>query len=192
MTDKPRLLIFAGSNGSGKTTFATDYLAIGAPGTPFVNVDDIAHAMTRDQGEGSLIGAGRAAIDEIRARMDLRESFAIETTLAGNWQMRVIEQTVELGYRVDAIYLWAGTPELAYARVQARVRLGGHDVPRGDVFRRFDRSLASLPRLIDLATETAVYDNREVIPRLVAVFAGDTNSVRDKGVLAEMFRNMPE
>ena len=40
-----------------------------------------------------------------------------------------------------------------------RVVLGGHDVPEGDVRRRFARSLANLPAAVELSAETRIYDN---------------------------------
>ena len=43
------------------------------------------------------------------------------------------------GYRIEMIYLRVASPQLALRRIAARVKQGGHDVPRADVLRRFDR-----------------------------------------------------
>lgn len=58
--------------------------------------------------------------------------------------------------------------ELALQRIAARVRQGGHDVPRADVVRRFNRSWTNF-RLIywELADVWAIYDNAGEAPRLL-------------------------
>jgi predicted ABC-type ATPase len=44
-----------------------------------------------------------------------------------------------LGYRIEIVSLRVASPRLALRRMAARVRQGGHDVPKADVVRRFDR-----------------------------------------------------
>lgn len=58
--------------------------------------------------------------------------------------------------------------ELALQRIAARVRQGGHEVPRADVVRRFNRSWKNF-RLIyrELADLWAIYDNAGEAPRLL-------------------------
>jgi len=43
------------------------------------------------------------------------------------------------GYRIEIVFLRIESPQLGLRRIAARVRQGGHDVPRADVLRRFDR-----------------------------------------------------
>jgi predicted ABC-type ATPase len=58
--------------------------------------------------------------------------------------------------------------ELAFQRIAARVRQGGHDVPRADVVRRFDRSWKNFHLLYrELADTWAIYDNAGETPRLL-------------------------
>ena len=50
------------------------------------------------------------------------------------------------GWFVVLIYIGINDPNLNILRVGDRVQLGGHDVPRSDILRRYDRSLANLSK----------------------------------------------
>lgn len=65
-------------------------------------------------------------------------------------------------------FLWLPSVQLALQRVAARVRQGGHAVPRADVVRRFDRSWENFRSIYrPLADAWAVHDNSGEIPRLL-------------------------
>lgn len=60
------------------------------------------------------------------------------------------------------------SPQLALRRIAARVRQGGHDVPKADVLRRFDRGWVNFETLYrPLADAWAVYDNSGPRPTLL-------------------------
>lgn len=66
------------------------------------------------------------------------------------------------------VFLSLPSVELALQRIAARVRQGGHDVPRADVVRRFDRSWKNFRDFYrSLADVWAVYDNSGEVPRLL-------------------------
>jgi predicted ABC-type ATPase len=72
------------------------------------------------------------------------------------------------GYRIEIVYLCLESPQLALRRIAARVRQGGHDVPRADVLRRFTRGRANFDRVYrPLADAWAMYDNSGLLPRLL-------------------------
>jgi predicted ABC-type ATPase len=57
---------------------------------------------------------------------------------------------------------------LALRRVAARVRQGGHGVPKADVLRRFDRGWINFDTVYRALADTwAVYDNSGLRPTLV-------------------------
>ncbi len=65
-------------------------------------------------------------------------------------------------------FLWLPSVQLALQRIAARVRQGGHTVPRADVVRRFDRSWTNFRGIYrPLADAWAVYDNSGEVPRLL-------------------------
>jgi predicted ABC-type ATPase len=56
--------------------------------------------------------------------------FAFETTCSGMAYVRRLKAWKQAGYRIEIVYLRLRSPELALRRIAARVRQGGHDVPR--------------------------------------------------------------
>jgi predicted ABC-type ATPase len=53
------------------------------------------------------------------------------------------------------------SPELHIARVQARVKLGGRDIPEEKIRERYTQSRLNLIHLLPNLTELLVYDNSE-------------------------------
>ena len=80
-------------------------------------------------------------LSEIERRVRKGESFAFETTLSGHVYARRIPSWQSAGYRVELIFLSLPTPEIAIARVAARVAQGGHNVASATIRRRFDSGL---------------------------------------------------
>ena len=48
------------------------------------------------------------------------------------------------GYQFHLVFLWLPHPDMAVARVAARVREGGHDVPEETIRRRYEAGLVQL------------------------------------------------
>ncbi len=109
-------------------------------------------------------------LDRIRLLARERATFAFETTLATRSFAPWLTSLRRSGYRSHMFFLWLPSEELALARVAARVRMGGHDVPEDVVRRRFRRGLRNLLGLYDGIVDTwQVLDNTEPAgPRLVA------------------------
>jgi predicted ABC-type ATPase len=74
----------------------------------------------------------------------------------------------QAGYRVEIVYLRLRSTQLALRRIAARVRQGGHNVPRADVIRRFSRGWENFQRVYrPLADNWAVYDNSGDEPKIL-------------------------
>lgn len=132
-----QILILAGPNGAGKTTFAREFLVTDADCPTFLNADLIADELSPHEPARAAMQAGRLMIKRIRETASRGESFAFETTLADRTFARSIPKWRAAGYRVSLWFLSLSSPELAIARVQERVRQGGHFVPDAVVRRRF-------------------------------------------------------
>lgn len=141
MPRKRRIIIIAGPNGAGKTTFAREYLLKEADCPDFVNVDLIAAGLSPFDPDRAAIQAGRIMLSEIQRRTRKGESFAFETTLSGHVYARLIPRWRADSYRVRLIFLSLPDPDIAIARVAARVSQGGHHVASPVVRRRFESGL---------------------------------------------------
>ena len=164
----PRCIVIAGPNGAGKTTFARDFLTTEADVVNFVNADLIATGLSPLKPDHAAAAAGRVFIGEIDRLARAYESFAFESTLAGVGYAKRLRRMKRAGYVVEIVYLRISSPQLALRRIAARVVQGGHNVPRADVLRRFDRSWENFRNLYrPLADKWSVYDNSGAKPQLL-------------------------
>jgi predicted ABC-type ATPase len=84
-------------------------------------------------------GFGRLLLQGINRLAAARADFAFESTLSGLTYARQLRSWKTNAYRIEIAYLRLRSPQLALRRIAARVRQGGHNVPRADVLRRFAR-----------------------------------------------------
>jgi predicted ABC-type ATPase len=140
-----RLLLIAGPNGVGKTTYAFRHLRDAHGVVEFVNLDEISRGLSPLAPNSARVAAARVAHHRIREHLATGSSFAIETTLAGATHHETIALAHHRRFEVQILYLAVATAELCIARVARRVAEGGHDVPKADIRRRFARSVARLP-----------------------------------------------
>jgi predicted ABC-type ATPase len=168
-TSKPRLVILAGPNGAGKTTSAKFLLRDSLKLREFVNADTVAAGLSGFAPETVAIEAGRIILKRIATLIEQRTSFAFETTLSSKSLTRILERATKAGYQIDLIYLALPSAAIAIERVAARVILGGHDIPKATVVRRFHRSLTQLvTTYIPLVNRWKVFDNYHIPPELIA------------------------
>jgi len=166
---KPTIHLIAGCNGSGKTTFALDYLPNEVKCLRFLNPDEIARGLSPLDPAAGAFKAARLLLREVRDSVRRRETFGLESTLSGRAYLRLLRQARRAGFRIQIHYLWLPTVALALRRIRQRVRKGGHDVPEADVRRRFARSLRHfVTDYVPLAHRWAVWDNQTSPPRLLA------------------------
>ena len=100
-----RIIIIAGPNGAGETTFAREYLPVEVGITTFINADLIAAGLSPFAPELAARRAARLMLEEIDRCAAAGISFALETTLAGKGYLRRIATWRLLGYHVKQIFL---------------------------------------------------------------------------------------
>ena len=135
------VMVIAGPNGSGKTTFVSEYLR-DSEMSVYISADAIAERLVSrpEEMDSVKIQAGRLFIKEIHEIIEAGTDFIVEVTLAGKGFARIISQLKRAGYTVTIVFIFLKSPETSVARVRNRVQAGGHHVPTEDVVRRFYRS----------------------------------------------------
>jgi predicted ABC-type ATPase len=164
----PRCIIIGGPNGAGKTTFAREFLSKEAGVVHFVNPDLIASGLSPLRPELAALAAGRLFLRQLDRLAKSKDSFAFESTLSGLTHISRMKRLKTAGWRIEIVYLRISSPQLAVRRIAARVKQGGHNVPRRDVVRRFTRSWNNFARHYRLLADAwSVYDNSGRSPVLL-------------------------
>ena len=78
-----KVVIIAGPNGAGNTTFARAFLPNEAGCPHFINADLIAAGLSPFAPDRAAVRAGRIMLDEISRSAAQGDNFAFETTLSG-------------------------------------------------------------------------------------------------------------
>ena len=155
MTGSPDLFVLAGPNGAGKTTFFERILA--PTGLDVINADRIAALRwPGDEQRHAYAAADEAARLRERYLAD-RRSFITETVFSHPSKVELVRRAAQAGYRVHLRVLMVPV-DLAVARVDQRVREGGHAVPVTKIRERHARLWEHVSDAIGLAFESRVYD----------------------------------
>ena len=163
------MYIIAGPNGSGKTTFASEFLPKYVKCPNFVNADFIAQGLSPFYPNRAAIKAGKLVLSQIHEFAKAGVDFAFESTLAGKLYANLFKKLKNNGYKLHLFFLWIPNPELAIARIKKRVSGGGHNISDKDVRRRFTRSIRNFFKLYQpLLDSWMLFDNAGSIPALIA------------------------
>jgi predicted ABC-type ATPase len=135
------VIVVAGPNGSGKTTFVSEYLR-DSEVSEYISADAIAEKLVSNPEDlGTVkIQAGRLFFQHIHSLIEAEKDFVVEVTLSGKGFARIISRLKRAGYTITIVFLFLKSSETCVARVRNRVKAGGHHVPTEDVVRRFHRS----------------------------------------------------
>ena len=157
----PRIYVLAGVNGAGKSSLGG--AALREAGSDYYNPDEAARSLVAanpglDQREANsqawLIGKGL-----IEKAIANGLDFAFETTLGANTIPALLRDAAQQGIEVYVWYAGLSSPELHIARVKARVKKGGHDIPEADIRRRYEHSRLNLIDLLPHLAALRGYDN---------------------------------
>jgi predicted ABC-type ATPase len=151
----PELIVIAGPNGAGKSSLTK----LSTTNIPVIDPDAIAREIAPENPASAALATGRQAIERAKEYIQSNRSFIVETTLAGNSYLNLMREVKSLGWFVKLTYIGINNPTTNIQRVRSRVKLGGHDVPRADILRRYDRSLANLSTAAKIADRLELYDN---------------------------------
>jgi predicted ABC-type ATPase len=160
---KPTILVFAGPNGSGKTTVTKQIPICGV----YINADDL----KKEYNFSDMEAAQKAEIFRNKL-LDRKADFTFETVLSTDRNLLLLQKAKNKGYQIQCIYVLTCNAEINIARVKGRVLEGGHDVPADKIRSRYTKALKLLPQLIDICDTILIFDN-SVMPELI--FKKDKN-----------------
>lgn len=164
----PELFIIAGPNGAGKTTASKHLLPEVFDTGIFINADIIAAQLNPANPESVAMKAGRIMLEEIDKRIEQKNTFAIETTLASRSYLQLVRRVQLLGYEVVLYFFYLPSAEMAKQRVALRVSKGGHHIPPDVIERRYVAGIRYLFEYIALVNNWAVFQNDNTPPQLIA------------------------
>lgn len=153
------IVIIAGANGVGKTTFARVFLR--EYDYEFLNADEIAKSLSEENPAAKKISAGKLFFQKLNQAVAQNKSLLIESTLSGVYLQKFFEDWQKRNYQTRIIFIFVSSPETAIARIAGRVAKGGHYVPDEDVRRRFERGKLNFWKIYrNIATRwTLVYNS---------------------------------
>jgi len=156
---RPFLYVLAGVNGAGKSSVGGHVLR--EAGLDWFNPDTFARGLRELSGLSQAEANSQAwqeGVNRIRDALDQGRNHAFETTLGGNSIAALLH---EASHSHDVLMWFCGlsSPEQHIARVQARVRRGGHPINEADIRRRWPLAQQNLVRLMPVLAQLQVYDN---------------------------------
>ncbi|MEM1409456.1 MAG: zeta toxin family protein [Pseudomonadota bacterium] len=154
---RPTLFVIAGPNGAGKTTFYETVLK-GKIDAPFINADIIQRDELGDADEAVAYKAAQIAAERRSDMLERGESFITETVFSHPSKLEMLHEAKARGFRVIVFHLHISSPELAVARVEERVKAGGHPVPTRKIRERFERNQELIRAAVSMADQGMVYD----------------------------------
>jgi len=159
--EKPKLIIIAGPNGSGKTSVTSKILEHHwIEGCVYINPDNIARDDFGDWNspEAVIKAAKRAA--ELREECLLKkEGVLFETVLSAPDKIDYIWRAKNAGYFIRLFFVGTDHPSINASRIAHRVMEGGHDVPINKIISRFSKSITNCCVLSTMVNKLYVYDN---------------------------------
>ncbi|MEY4754564.1 MAG: hypothetical protein RJA44_2239 [Pseudomonadota bacterium] len=86
-------------------------------------------------------------------------SFTFETVMSSDDKVEFMRKARAAGFRVYLYFVATEDPEINIARVQHRVRMGGHPVPQDKIISRYHRSLELLADAVTHTDRAYIFDN---------------------------------
>lgn len=162
--DRPHMVLVAGANGSGKTSFMRESLSREwFDPDAWINSDEIAQRLGSWNDPECIRRASVEAGSRMRSLLDRRKSFAFETVLSV-YPRKFFRKALELGFSLHVIYLGTRSPEINAARVMRRFMQGGHTVPIEKIGTRHLKSLENALKVAAVADAFHLYDASEEGP----------------------------
>lgn len=155
------ITVLSGPNGGGKSSVAGALLR--RRGSEYYNPDEVTREILLEdpflEPEAANSLAWLQGKRLLEKAISDRLNFTFETTLGGNTIPALLRAAADSGLALRFWFVALGSAELHIARVKARVKHGGHDIPEVKIRQRYDKSRANLIQLLPHLSELRLFDN---------------------------------
>ena len=170
--DGKKMYLFAGVNGTGKTSLyitLKDKMNLGRR----VSVDDIARSLGDWRDPTVQVRAGCVALKEAKACVARGESFNQETTLPGAVIVKQLKAAKEAGFFITLYFVGVNGVEISIDRVKRRVSKGGHGISEEVIRKRYNTMPEALSRVLPYCDRAFFYDNTELFRQIACYEKGE-------------------
>ena len=192
MSENPikEIIIVAGANGVGKTTFAQEFLDQ-YPHYEYLNADEIAKEISPENPQAKQFRAGKIFFERLNKFIEQGKSCVIESTLSGRYLIKFIGRIKEQNYQTTLAFIFVDSPEISIERIAGRVKKGGHFVPEEDVRRRFVRGRENFWNIYkNLVDRWSLIYNSQGGFREIAFGEKDTPKITDENLFNDFIENL--
>jgi predicted ABC-type ATPase len=161
MIQKPKLIIIAGPNGSGKTTITNQILKHEwIEGCKYINPDNIAKEVYGDwNNPKNVMKAALLATQQRNDCIKNKQSLIFETVFSSQEKIDFLIKAKEEGYFIRLFFIGTDSPTINASRVAKRVLEEGHDVPIQKIITRYFKSIANCSVVSSIVDRLYIYDN---------------------------------
>ncbi|MGN0891203.1 MAG: zeta toxin family protein [Candidatus Spyradenecus sp.] len=160
---KPRLLVIAGPNGSGKTSITEqlhDLKHRWMLGCHYINPDQIAKTQFGDwNNDVAVLQAAQLAERQRYACLEKGDDFAFETVFSTQDKLDFLRKAKARGYFIRFFFVGTESPMINIERVALRVLKGGHTVAIPKIIERYSRSMINAAEAATFVDRAYFYDN---------------------------------
>ena len=141
--NKPKLIVIAGPNGSGKTSVTSQILKHEwVEGWVYINPDNIAQEQFGDwNSPKAVLKAAQFATEQRENCLKNGESFIFETVFSASDKVDFLERASDAGFFIRLFFVGTNHPSINASRIAHRVMEGGHDVPISKIINRYAKSM---------------------------------------------------
>jgi len=187
-TNKPKLIVIAGPNGSGKTSVTTQILKHKwVEGCVYINPDNIAQERFGDWNSLEAVMDAAQYATELRENcLQKRESFIFETVFSALEKVDFIQKAKEADFFIRFFFVGTNHPTINASRIAHRVMEGGHDVPISKVINRYYKAINNACLIAPIIDRLYVYDNSIEYAPATLLFRANS------GILEKVYSNINE
>ncbi|MCY4100200.1 MAG: zeta toxin family protein, partial [Rhodobacteraceae bacterium] len=150
--EKPILIVIAGPNGTGKTSFSLQIRSHRwYQDCIFINPDEIALKKYGDWNSHDAVLKAAKYAERVREKyLQRQQSLAFETVFSSLPKVDYVKRAIKADFFVRFFFIGTDSPTINVNRIGRRVAEGGHSVPLQKIFSRYTKSLTNLAHILQV------------------------------------------